>query len=148
MKTINIALMILLGLTAFSAQADEASAQLLAKKYAGIAKGIDANYPGLSATDGEAFFNREITVKGKPVACASCHTANPADAGKHIVTGKRIRPLSPIVNPKRFANTDKVEENFTKHCNDIIARDCTAQEKGNYIAYLLTVKEPTAKTKK
>lgn len=145
MKKFNIALIALLGLTAFSAQADEASAEKLAKKYEGIAKGNDATYKGLSAADGEAFFNQKIMVKGKEVACASCHTANPADAGKHIVTGKPIRPLSPIVNPKRFSNTDKVEKNFTKHCNDIIERDCTAQEKGNYIAYLLTVKEPTTK---
>lgn len=145
MKKFNIALIILLGLTAFSAQADEASAAKLAKKYEGIAKGNDSTYKGLSATDGQAFFNQKVTVKGKEVACASCHTANPADAGKHIVTGKPIRPLSPVVNPKRFSNTDKVEANFTKHCNDIIERDCTAQEKGNYIAYLLTVKEPTAK---
>lgn len=148
MKKFNIALIILLGLTAFSAQADQASAEKLAAKYEGIAKNNDPAYKGLSATDGEAFFKHDQMVKGKPIACASCHTANPADPGKHIVTGKRIRPLSPVVNPKRFANLDKVEANFTKHCNDIIERDCTAQEKGNYIAYLLTVKEPTAKAAK
>jgi hypothetical protein len=57
-----------------------------------------------------------------------------------MVTNKPIRPLAPAVNDKRFTSVDKVEKNFTKHCNDIIGRDCTAQEKGNFIAYLLTVK--------
>jgi len=38
-----------------------------------------------------------------------------------------------------------VEENFTKHCNEVIGADCTAAEKANYIAYLLTEKTPTAK---
>jgi hypothetical protein len=57
-----------------------------------------------------------------------------------MVTGKPIRPLAPAANDKRFTSVDKVEKNFTKHCNDIIGRDCTAQEKGNFIAYLLSVK--------
>ena len=56
------------------------------------------------------------------------------------MTNKPIRPLAPAANEKRFTSVDTVEKNFTKHCNDIIGRDCTAQEKGNFIAYLLTVK--------
>jgi hypothetical protein len=147
MKNISITLLALLCLSSASAFADVASAEKLAKKYHGIAMGIDHNAPDLSATEGEAFFKKEVTVKDKQVACASCHTANPADSGKHIVTGKRIRPLSPNVNAKRFADIDKVEDNFTKHCNDILGHDCTAQEKGNFITYLLTVKEPTVKAK-
>lgn len=133
-------LAILLSTSAINAHADAQTAQKLADKYAGIAKTINPNSAGLSAEDGKDFFNREITIKGKQVACASCHTANPADKGKNIVTGKPIRPLSPNTNDKRFASIDTVEKNFTKHCNDIIGRDCTAQEKGNFITYLLTVK--------
>ena len=140
MKKISIALSLLLGLSAFTAQADVATAQKLADKYLVIAKAVDANSTGLSVSDGKAFFSREITVKGKPVACASCHTSNPADTGKNIVTGKPIRPLSPLVNAKRFTSVEKVEKEFTDHCNDVIGRDCTAQEKGNFIAYLLTAK--------
>lgn len=145
MKTVHIALSLALGLAAFSAQADIESAKKLAERYASIAKNIDPNFAGLSATDGEAFFKRELVIKGKPVACASCHTDNPADNGKHIVTGKPIRPLSPAVNDKRFADLDKVEKNFTSHCNDIIGRDCTAQEKGDYIMFLLNEKQPSSK---
>lgn len=140
MSKITAALFIVFSLSSASAFADTATAQKLADKYATIAHNINPASEGLSAEDGKDFFNREITIKGKQVACASCHTANPADNGKNIVTGKPIRPLSPVVNEKRFANIDKVEKNFTKHCNDIIGRDCTAQEKGNFIAYLLTTK--------
>lgn len=136
----KIMLFIAMALVSVVAQADQASAQKLANKYATIAKNIDPASKGLSAEDGKAFFNRELTIRGKQVACASCHTANPADAGKHAVTGKSIQPLAPSANAKRFSNLDKVEKNFEKHCLDIIGRDCTAQEKGNYIAYLLTVK--------
>ena len=74
------------------------------------------------------------------MACASCHTANPAKPGKHIITGKPIKPLAPHANSARFGDLDKVEKNFEKHCLDVIGRDCTAQEKSNFIAYLLTVR--------
>lgn len=138
MRKLSSTLVILLSSLSLSAQADVATAQKLADKYAAIAQHIDPQSPGLSAEEGQAFFTRELTIKGKQVACASCHTSNPADNGKHIVTGKPIRPLSPVTNDKRFSSMEKVEKNFTKHCNDIIGRDCTAQEKGNFIAYLLT----------
>lgn len=139
MKKISIVLSMLLGMSVFTAQADVATAQKLADRYAAIAKNINPASTGLSANDGKDFFERKIIIKGKPIACASCHTTNPANTGKHIVTGKPIRPLSPLVDAKRFTSVDKVEKNFTSHCNDIIGRDCTAQEKGNFIAYLLTV---------
>jgi len=141
MNKVSAAITIVLSLSSITtAFADVATAEKLAHRYATYAKNINPDSTGLSAEDGKEFFNREITIKGKQVACASCHTANPADNGKHIVTGKPIRPLSPVVNEKRFTSIDKVEKNFTKHCNDIIGRDCTAQEKGNFIAYLLTAK--------
>ena len=136
----KITLFIALALVSVAAQADQASAQKLADKYALIAKTIDPASKGLSADDGKAFFNRELTIRGKQIACASCHTANPANDGKHAVTGKAIQPLAPAANAKRFSNLDKVEKNFEKHCLDIIGRDCTAQEKGNFIAYLISVK--------
>ena len=40
----------------------------------------------------------------------------------------------------RFADIDKVEKNFTKHCNDITGRDCSAKEKANFVTYLISVK--------
>jgi len=140
MKKLTASLFAILSLTAITAAADVDTAQKLADKYATIAKNIDARYTSPSAEDGKAFFNRELLVHGKTVACASCHTSNPADNGKHIITGKPIRPLAPAANEKRFASVEKVEKNFTKHCNDIINRDCTAQEKANFITYLISVK--------
>lgn len=152
MKTINFLLAAVLGLSSACAQADVATAKKLADKYAAAAKTADPAYAGLSAADGKVFFNREViqfkgdpSVPGKAIACASCHTANPADIGKHIVTGKPIKPLSPLVNAKRFSFLDKVEKKFAEHCNEIVGSDCTAAEKANYIAYLLTEKTPSNK---
>jgi len=142
MRKFSLALVVAFGVASFGAHAESSttSAQKLADKYASIAKNIDPAYAGLSADAGKAFFTRELTIRGKQVACASCHTTNPAGPGKHMVTGKPIKPLAPSANAERFSNVDKVEKNFEKHCLDILGRDCTAAEKGNYIAYMLTVK--------
>lgn len=146
MKKTNILIATLLGFAAITAHADVANAVKLEKKYAAFAKTANPEYAGPSAVDGKFFFNRKIKLaNGKEAACASCHTTNPADEGKHIITGKPIKPLSPTVNYKRFSDVEKVEEQFTKHCNDIIGSDCTAAEKANYIAYLLTEKTPSNK---
>lgn len=148
----------ILGLSALfvsaSALANLDVANELVKRYAAIAKMEDASYAGPSAAEGKTFFERQvIQFRGgfkktaEPIACASCHTSNPADVGKHIVTGKKIKPLSPVVNPKRFDDIEKVEKQFNKHCHEVVGSDCTAAEKASYIAYLIEQKTPTS-TKK
>lgn len=130
-------------MTSQTCLADIDTAKELVNRYATIAKMQDPSYPGVSASEGKAFFNRQvIQFKGakqsnKKIACASCHTANPKDIGKHIVTGKKILPLSPLANTKRFSDIEKVEKQFDKHCHEVVGSDCTAQEKANYIAFLI-----------
>lgn len=140
MQKLAYTLIIALGVASIPALADVESAQKLADKYTSIAKNINPSYKP-SADAGHAFFTRKILVHGKEVSCSSCHTENPANQGKHIKDGKPIKPLAPSVNPKRFSDLDKVETNFEKHCLDVIGRDCTAQEKADYITYLLSVKK-------
>ncbi len=148
MKHTHIILAALLGLaslTANAAQSNVTNAEALTKKYIGIAQTVNPEFVS-SVTEGKMFFNRKIKMpNGKEMACASCHTTNPANVGKHALTGKSIEPLSPAVNKKRFNDLDKVEEKFTEHCNEIIGTDCTAAEKANYIIYLLTERTPSAK---
>lgn len=150
MQKISLVLSLCLGLATLNALADEATAQKLADKYAAAAKAADPKWAGPTAEEGKAFFSREVIQfkgdtknPGKAIACASCHTANPADAGKHIVTGKKIAPLSPAVNAKRFAALGKVEKGFAKHCQEVVGSDCTPAEKASYITYVLTEKTPT-----
>ncbi|PPC80424.1 MAG: hypothetical protein CTY38_11085 [Methylotenera sp.] len=139
------ALLGLASLTANAAQSNVTNAEALTKKYIGIAQTVNPEFVS-SVTEGKMFFNRKIKMpNGKEMACASCHTTNPANVGKHALTGKSIEPLSPAVNKKRFSDLDKVEEKFTEHCNEIIGTDCTAAEKANYIIYLLTERTPSAK---
>jgi hypothetical protein len=146
MKNLNIVLAVLLSITAISAQASIANAEKMVTIYSAIAKHDNASYAGPTAADGKLFFNKKMKLaNGKEAACASCHTANPADNGKNTETGKSIDPLSPVINAKRFSDFEKVEDKFTKHCNDILGKDCTPEEKASYITYVLTEKIPTVK---
>jgi cytochrome c peroxidase len=142
MKKTTLIIASLLSLSTITAQADVVNAQTLMDKYTASAKLVDKDFTA-SAIEGKMFFNRTFKNDGHEAACATCHTQNPANYGKHVVTKKEIKPLSPMVNPKRFTNIDKVEEKFTEHCNDILGADCSAQEKAHFIKYLFTEKTPS-----
>lgn len=143
MRKFAFILFVALGISSWPAQAGVVGAKQFADQYAAHVKGIDPSYK-LTANAGRAFYVKKYTRKGKEESCSSCHTDSPANEGKHAESGKPIQPLSPAVNAKRFSNLQHVEENFTKHCQDIIGRDCTPQEKGDYITYLLTIQNPEA----
>lgn len=81
-----------------------------------------------------------ITRQGKEWSCASCHTSSPTVEGKHASTGKVIAPLAPAFNPKGFSDTAKTEKWFRRNCNDVMGRECTAGEKADVLAWLLTLK--------
>lgn len=91
-----------------------------------------------SAARGENFFK---TKHSHDLSCSTCHTENPAAQGKHSETGKLIKPLAPAANEERFTDMKKVAKWFKRNCNDVLDRECTAQEKGDVLAYLLTVKK-------
>lgn len=94
----------------------------------------------VSATRGAAFYRTEHAGRsGQAVSCASCHTANPRQAGQTRV-GKRIEPLAPAASPQRFTDAAKVEKWFRRNCQDVLLRECSAQEKGDFIAWLSQVK--------
>ncbi|MEG7525318.1 MAG: DUF1924 domain-containing protein [Chromatiales bacterium] len=57
---------------------------------------------------------------------------------QHIRTGKVIEPLAPSVNPKRFTDQRKVEKWFIRNCKWTLGRECSSQEKGDLLVYLLS----------
>jgi hypothetical protein len=104
----------------------------------GEAQAENPTFKGFSPAQGETFFKQK---HGNDWACASCHTDNPAAVGKHAKTGKIIDPLAPAANSERFSNPAKVAKWFKRNCNDVLGRVCTAQEKGDVLSYLLTIKK-------
>ncbi len=95
------------------------------------------DFQGFSASRGETFFKVK---HGNEWSCSSCHTENPAATGKHAKTDKPIEPIAPSANAERFTNPKKIEKWFKRNCNDVLDRICTPQEKGDVLAYLLTVR--------
>ena len=93
-----------------------------------------------SAAVGRDFYLIRRTWQSSDFTCSGCHTDDPRNEGRHIETKGAIKPLAPSANPDRFVDVQKVEANFTAHCMDLHERDCRAYEKGNFIAYLMSVK--------
>jgi len=93
-------------------------------------------FTGFSAQRGRQFFS---STHGNDWSCASCHTQDPARPGRHAKTGRDIAPLSPVANPQRFTDPGKADKWFSRNCNDVLGRPCTAQEKGDVLAYLMSL---------
>lgn len=90
-----------------------------------------------NAAKGEAFFKAS---HGQAWQCTSCHGKSPVMGGRHASTDKAIEPLAPAANPKRFADSAKVEKWFRRNCKDVLARECTAAEKADVLAWLITLR--------
>lgn len=93
------------------------------------------SYAGPSVPRGDALFH----ARGRDWSCASCHTADPRQTGRHAVTGKPIRPLAPGADPARFTDRAKAEKWFKRNCKDTHGRECTAAEKADLLAYLISL---------
>lgn len=114
-----------------------ANANPILDSYKAQAKTENAAFKDFSAEAGKKLY----TTQGpNQVSCASCHTDSPKNVGKHAKTNKAIDPLAPSVNAQRFTDAAKVEKWFKRNCNDALARACTTQEKGDFMAYVLSVK--------
>lgn len=97
----------------------------------------DPGFQGFSAVRGEQFFK---STHGNDWGCSTCHTKNPTAPGKHAKTGKVIQPMAPSANPERFTDQAKIDKWFKRNCNDVLDRACTAQEKGDVLTYLMSLK--------
>ena len=103
--------------------------------YASEAKTSDPGFSQFSAERGEHLFRTNFST-GKPdtPSCTTCHTADPRKTGQ-TRAGKDIEPMAASVNPKRYTKTEKW---FGRNCNNVLGRDCTATEKGDFITFMLT----------
>jgi cytochrome b len=93
-------------------------------------------FTAFSAAEGKTLYFSEHVQEGQKVSCATCHTANPRAQGRSPV-GKVVEPLSPATNPDRFTDPKEVEKWFKRNCKQVLGRECTAEEKGNFLTYVL-----------
>ncbi|MBY0430575.1 MAG: DUF1924 domain-containing protein [Rhodospirillales bacterium] len=75
---------------------------------------------------------------GKPEtpACTACHTANPKSAGQNAKTGKSIEPMAVSANAQRYTVKDDVEKWFGRNCREVLGRECTPVEKGDFVTFM------------
>lgn len=130
MKKLLIALALGLSIPALAAE------NAILESYRTAAKQESAAFRDFSAARGQTLYS----AKTGDLSCASCHTDSPRAAGKHATTGKDILPLAPSANAERFSDPAKVEKWFRRNCSEVLKRACTAQEKGDFMSYVLSVR--------
>lgn len=92
-----------------------------------------------SAERGQKFFTQKW--KGNLFeSCAECHTLMPTGRGRDQTSEKPMTALAPAANPKRFTDAARVENYFRLNCKDVVGRECSAQEKADVIAWLISLK--------
>lgn len=104
----------------------------LLAKYAAAAKSS-----GFSAARGQTLHTQNFA-GGKPdtPACTSCHGKDPRGAGR-TTTGKSIDAVAVSATPTRYSDPAKVEKWFKRNCNEVLGRECTPQEKGDWLTYVI-----------
>ena len=140
----------------------EETPQRILERYAEQAKEADAAFEGFSPERGRTFYLQKHALMGiGAVSCASCHRKNPREQIKahrvdilcracHVINDEEhpvpkeakvryIEPFAPHAHPERFSDYAHVEKFFKLNCTMVLKRECTAVEKGDLIAWLLTV---------
>lgn len=116
-----------------------AAPRQLVADYAAQAKRENPAFREFSATRGAELYRQQRTrADGATASCSGCHTSDPRATGRSRAN-KDIAPLAPVANARRFTEAAHVEKWFSRNCTDVLERPCTAQEKGDFITYLLSV---------
>ncbi len=122
---------VITALAALTAHAADTSAAALLQHWS-----TQAGAPGQAAKGQLLFGSRH----GGEWSCASCHGMPPTKPGQHANTGKPLAPLAPAFNAQAFTDQAKVDKWFRRNCKDVLSRECTASEKADVLAYLLSLK--------
>ncbi len=89
------------------------------------------------AEQGKKAWAKEVkNEEGDVQSCSTCHGTDLTKSGKHAKTKKVIGPMAPSVNAERYTDEKKIEKWFKRNCKEVWGRECTPQEKGNFLKYL------------
>lgn len=131
--------------------------------YARLASDSDRDFAGFSPERGQAFFLVPRQGPNGEHACASCHSPDPRETvfghsgairaecvachpggmgrpGDRTRIRRDIRPLAPSANQARFTDPGKAELWFDVNCFYVLGRACSAAEKGDVLAWLMSLR--------
>lgn len=136
MKHLSKTMLMLAMATPLLLAAQTGKADMLAD-YSAQARTADPAFAGFDAERGRAFYlAAPATGKPETPSCTSCHTPEPKKPGQ-TRAGKVIDPMAKSVTPDRYTDPEKVEKWFRRNCNSVLGRECTLQEKGDFITFML-----------
>ena len=141
MKTATTTLLAILLLPALwlpvASAASSAPRDALLATLAAAAKEADPAFSGFSASRGEKLhFTRFAGGKAQTPSCTSCHGDNPRGAGR-TPAGKTIDAVALSVTPSRYSDPAKVDKWFKRNCQEVLGRQCTAQEMGDWLTFMI-----------
>jgi len=145
-----------------SACVNAATPEEVLEIYAAQMRAADSGFTGFSAEEGKTFYNAPHVLKGVGVwSCASCHLKDMRYSVKahrteipcracHVINDwehpepkkaklRLIEPFAPSANAKRLTDPDRVETFLKLNCLLLLKRECTAREKGDVLAYMMTI---------
>jgi len=90
------------------------------------------------AERGKQLWDKKHTAEdGKIRQCRTCHGDDLTKPGEHVKTKKVIDPLAQSANSERFTEMKKIKKWFKRNCKWTVGRECSNQEKGDLIKYLI-----------
>lgn len=102
--------------------------------------GLLAQYQGAGAGPADAARGAALWKQVNPApdggearACTVCHGPTLASPGQHATTGEVIEPMTA---DGRLTDPAKIEKWFLRNCRWTFGRECTAQEKSDFLVYL------------
>ena len=123
---------ILISLFFLVSQAQAGALETLQQQYQAAGAGPFSSHAG------EVMWQKKYTdtKSGKLRSCETCHGNDLSKAGKHAKTGKVIEPMAPSVNAERLTKVKTINKWFKRNCKWTIGRECSDQEKGDFLEYL------------
>lgn len=90
-----------------------------------------------SAERGKIAWQKKMTPKpGQEASCSTCHGTDLKQKGEHAKTHKVIDPMAISIQSDRYQDVKKIKKWFKRNCKWAWGRECTSQEKGDFLAYL------------
>ena len=104
--------------------------------YASAARAANSGFNGFSAARGNTLHTQTFS-GGKPAtpSCTACHGKVPRAAGQ-TPTGKAIDAMALSASPTRYTDPAKVEKWFKRNCMEVLGRECTPLEKGDWLSFM------------